>query len=88
MVEKLKVVGLLLLGAGVFLMGVQGFLPAARAQQDGDGPRVAGRCEVVQLALTDVDTATRYTQWVNGQLDQGRTHFMALPGVYPVVCAW
>jgi len=79
-----QTMALLMLGAGALLIGAQGLLPAAQAQ----GVRLPATCQVVQLALTDVDTAQRYTGWVNGQLNQGRSNFMALPGVYPVVCAW
>ena len=78
-----QTLALLMLGAGVLLIGAGGMLPDAIAQS-----AVSARCEVVPLALTDQDTAVGYTRWVNGQLNQGRTNFMALPGAFPVVCAW
>lgn len=86
--EWLKVGAMLMLGAGVLLLGIRGMLPDAQAQAQQDDVPVSGRCEVVQLALTDQLTAERYTAWMNGQIDQGRRSFMALPGPYPVVCAW
>lgn len=78
-----QTIALLMLGAGVLLIGARGMLPDALAQE-----AVSARCEVVPLGLTDKDTAVGYTQWTNAQLRQGRSSFMALPGPFPVVCAW
>jgi hypothetical protein len=87
MMESLRkwvqTLALLMLGMGVLMMGARGMLPAAQAQQG-----VPATCEVVQLGLTDTLTAEVYSRWANGQLQQGRSKFMALPGVFPVVCAW
>lgn len=78
----IQTLALLCLGVGVLSMGMQGWVSDARAQVGG------GVCEVVPLGQTDVQTASLYTQWLNGKLAQGNDQFMALPGVFPVVCAW